>query len=91
MSEAERLQNAINLAVWHLKQVEHKAALSLLMRHYKESEESIAAKELGDDVCLSTERCGSAGPNERAPFRQDHVEGSVASVGYADFWSIRYE
>jgi len=32
------------------------------------------------------ERCGSAGPNERAPFRPDYVEGSVASVCYADYW-----
>lgn len=51
MNEVEPLQNAINLAVWHLEQGEHDAALSVLMRHYKESEESIAAKELGDDVC----------------------------------------
>jgi len=51
MNETERLQNAINLAVWHLEQGEHDAALSVLMQHYKESEESISAKELGDDVC----------------------------------------
>jgi hypothetical protein len=40
MSEVERLQNAINLAVWHLEQGDYDAALSVLMRHYEESEEA---------------------------------------------------
>lgn len=49
-AEIERLQSAINVAVWFLEGGEQDAALTLLMRHYNESEESKAARE-NPDVC----------------------------------------
>jgi len=54
MNEAEQLQNAINLAVWHLEQGQHGAALSVLVRHYKESQEALSdAKEF---ACIESRR-----------------------------------
>jgi hypothetical protein len=57
--EIDRLQSAINVAVWHLEGEEHDAALCLLKRHYDESVKHNDIAEAGDD--------GRGDPNEGEP------------------------